>query len=79
MTYVFCENLPKEDCWDCSWDAVMIELLYFIYCFYFEKLMDFQSKAALYLREQYILFMSGSCIVYMKTLLTSQIWCAAAW
>lgn len=41
--------------------------------------MDFQSEAALYLREQCILFMSGSCIVYMKTLLTAQIWWAAAW
>lgn len=56
-----------------------LDCLYFIYYFYFEKLMDFQSEAALYLREQYILFMSGSCIVYMKTLLTAQIWWAAAW
>lgn len=41
--------------------------------------MDFQSKAALYLREQYFLFMPGSFIAYMKTVLTFQIWWASVW
>lgn len=56
-----------------------LDSLCFIYYFYFKKLMDFQSKAALYLREQYFLFMPGSFIAYMKTVLTFQIWWASVW